>query len=143
MSAPYLSRAIHHPRPSKQQSNVAHHFGARAARRGLRVADFVLLVVLGALALGGYISLNERTPKRLSPAVIPSRSFNSLASQCTVPYAALMDLAQLARRYGNSSANFLDALYGMTAQVDKCLSQATMQRTGRGPGTGQSNAKGT
>ncbi|MEM5460700.1 hypothetical protein VSR69_38650 [Paraburkholderia phytofirmans] len=54
-----------------------------------------------------------------------------------------MDLAQLARRYGNSSANFLGALYGMAAQVDKCLSQATMQRTGRGPGTGQSNAKGT
>lgn len=52
-----------------------------------------------------------------------------LPPQCTLQYAALLDLAELARHYGSSSAVFAGALDSVAGQLDECLG-----RTAEGDG---------
>jgi hypothetical protein len=48
---------------------------------------------------------------------------------CTVEYAAVLDLAAIARRYGQSAAVFLDALGDLFDQLQECLDHTGAQRT--------------
>ncbi|HUC16402.1 MAG TPA: hypothetical protein VMA37_01805 [Acetobacteraceae bacterium] len=51
----------------------------------------------------------------------PPSSYD-LPARCVVQYKALLDLAALARHYGNASPVFLDALGDMADRLSDCLS---------------------
>jgi hypothetical protein len=54
---------------------------------------------------------------------------------CKVEYAAVLDLADVARRYGPSAGVFLDALGDLFDQLQECLDHARTRAHTDGRGT--------
>jgi hypothetical protein len=66
------------------------------------------------------------SPPPAPPVAMPGAPTLASAppAPCAEEYRALLDLADLARRYGPSSGIFLDPLGDMFEQLDQCLSAA-------------------
>jgi hypothetical protein len=94
-----------------------------ASRHLLRVATLIVLWMVSTLAVAASASQHTDDREPVPVALLPVASLG-LPSQCTMQYAALLDLAALARRYGRSSGVFADALDAVAGQLDDCLSQA-------------------
>jgi hypothetical protein len=94
-----------------------------ATRQLLRVVTLLVLGAVSTFALAASASQNTGVRDRV-PAALLSVASLGLPSQCTTQYAALLDVAALARRYGRSSSVFADALDALADQLDDCLSQA-------------------
>lgn len=77
----------------------------------------LLLVAGGLLVACTSVPVNSVVPA-MSLTPPPSDS----QGHCVVEYSALLDLADLARRYGQSAGIFLDAIGDMVDQLDACLS---------------------
>jgi hypothetical protein len=97
-----------------------HGLLARVSPSSRRMA-VALLVATATLATDGCTFLRPPTPAPITASPLPVPSYD-LPAQCTVTYAALLDLAELARRYGKLSGVFLNALGDLTGQLDDCLS---------------------
>lgn len=68
-------------------------------------------------------------PTPLMPPPSPSAPVVGLPPACALQYNALLDLADLARRYGPSAGMFLDPLGDMFDQLDHCLSGGSPPRS--------------
>ncbi|MFC0397288.1 hypothetical protein [Paraburkholderia rhizosphaerae] len=83
--------------------------------------NWIFFVALGIASLEGCtpVPLGNPTLVQMQAAAAPTVD---LPKQCAARYAALLDLAGLARSYGSSSGIYLDALGAMADQLDECLS---------------------
>lgn len=85
-------------------------------RRIGRIAGFGLLLGIGALT-ASCTSSSSQSPAAPVIASAP-------AAPCAAEYNALLDMAELARRYGPAAGMFLDPLGDMFDQLNQCLETA-------------------
>lgn len=71
--------------------------------------------LLAAATLATFMKLSP------PPAPVPVTDTPPPNASCVAEYSALLDLAELARRYGHSGGVFLDPLGEMFDQLDQCL----------------------
>lgn len=83
-------------------------------------AALALSLAVATLAGTGCVSTTT-PPLPIAAAPFPTED---LPAQCVVSYAALLDLADLATRYGHASSVFLDALGNLSDKLSDCLTQA-------------------
>ncbi|WP_186029423.1 hypothetical protein [Burkholderia gladioli] len=83
--------------------------GPRTVAAVLRRVKRHLLVVL-LLLISGCATLSRPAPSA------------DLPPECVARYAALLDLAQLAHRYGSDASTFVNAIGELARSLDDCLS---------------------
>lgn len=86
-----------------------------------RRAALALSLAVTTFAATGCVSTPTTPPPPIAAAPFPTED---LPAQCVVSYAALLDLADLAKRYGHASSVFLDALGNLSDKLSDCLAQA-------------------
>jgi hypothetical protein len=91
----------------------------RLVKLGL-VARLGLVLATGALA-GACAEPQAAAPAPMAPAPTVA---SAPPGPCATEYNALLDLADLARRYGPSAGLFLDPLGDMFDKLDQCMSAA-------------------
>ena len=102
-------------RGASWRSPASHLRGpGQLARLGL------LLAVSGLIA--SCTAQSPEPPPRTEKT--PASSTRGPPAPCMTEYRALLDLADLARRYGPSAGVFLDPLGDMFGQLDDCLAAA-------------------
>jgi hypothetical protein len=94
-----------------------------------RCAFLVPLAVAFAALAAATISVANATPATpATPAVSAEPPAPPAAAElpprCAANYAALLDLAELAREYGKSSVSFVNAIDSVAGQLDDCLYDA-------------------
>ncbi|MEQ5842902.1 hypothetical protein N0A02_25940 [Paraburkholderia acidicola] len=99
-------------------------FASRSRRKRIALA---LSIAVATLADAGCVATVPPPPSPPIDAVPFATA--ELPPQCVVSYVALLDLAELARRYGRASSVFLDALGDLSDQLNNCLKQADDART--------------
>ncbi|BCQ57994.1 hypothetical protein [Burkholderia gladioli] len=95
--------------PLDQRQGRTRASGPRAIAAVLRRVKRHLLVVL-LLLISGCATLSRPAPSA------------DLPPECVVRYAALLDLAQLAYRYGPDASTFVNAIGELARSLDDCLS---------------------
>jgi len=105
------------------------HFFLRRTRLALLIVALVAVVAVAAGTAGETNAFAVPVPGvdevPLSGSVLPpdsSRSFHS--AHCALKYAAVLDLAELARRDGKSSSAYLHAFSNVASQMNDCGSGA-------------------
>jgi hypothetical protein len=93
--------------------------------RHSKVAGLGLLFAFGGLA-ASCASSPPPSPSFALPmaSAKPPSVASAPPAPCAAEYSALLDLAELARRYGPSAGVFLDPLGDMFEQLDECLTAA-------------------
>jgi hypothetical protein len=100
-----------------------------------------LAVAFVALAAATISVANAAAPgAQAEPPSPPAAA--ELPPRCAANYAALLDLAELAREYGKSSVSFVNAIDSVAGQLDDCLYDAQGQGPEQGPVAWQSLVKG-
>ncbi|MDN7755037.1 hypothetical protein [Burkholderia gladioli] len=95
--------------PLDQRQGRTRASGPRAIAAVLRRVKRHLLVVL-LLLISGCATLSRPAPSA------------DLPPECVTRYAALLDLAQLAHRYGPDASTFVNAIGELARSLDDCLS---------------------
>jgi len=90
-----------------------------------------LIVAFAALAAATVSVANAAPSANIAQPAPPAAP--ELPPRCAANYAALLDLAELAREYGKSSVNFVNAIDSVAGQLDDCLYDAQGQGPERGP----------
>lgn len=90
--------------------------------RGGEFSGLGLLLAIGGLA--SACALGPPGPPRAPAAAKASAFASAPPAPCAAEYSALLDLAELARRYGPSAGIFLEPLGDMFDQLDQCLMAA-------------------
>ncbi|QCP53512.1 hypothetical protein FAZ95_31210 [Trinickia violacea] len=90
-----------------------------------------LIVAFAALAAATISVANAAPPANAEPPAPSAES--ELPPRCAANYAALLDLAELAREYGKSSVSFVHAIDSVAGQLDDCLYDAQGPNPEQGP----------
>ena len=98
-----------------------------------KFAFLVPLIVAFAALAAATVSVANAAPSTDADQAAPSAE-SQLPPRCAANYAALLDLAELAREYGKSSVSFVHAIDSVAGQLDDCLYDA------QGEGPEQSSA---
>ncbi|WP_449182342.1 hypothetical protein [Trinickia sp. YCB016] len=88
-----------------------------------KFAFLVPLIVAFAALAAATVSVANAAPSADAEQPAPSAE-SQLPPRCAANYAALLDLAELAREYGKSSVSFVHAIDSVAGQLDDCLYDA-------------------